>query len=128
MAILFCLLVNKQGQSRVCQYYNEKYRTIEQRTALEGEIIRRCLQRSETQCSFVEYRDIKVVYRRYASLFFIVGIDEQENELATLEFIHLIVETMDRYFENVCELDIVRAALFLCFVFVFLFYIQEEEV
>ncbi|KAL0015632.1 hypothetical protein SO802_002701 [Lithocarpus litseifolius] len=28
------------------------------------------------------------------------------NELATLEFIHLLVETMDRHFGNVCELDI----------------------
>ncbi|KAF3621721.1 AP-4 complex subunit sigma-1 [Capsicum annuum] len=29
-----------------------------------------------------------------------------ENELAILEFIHLLVETMDRHFGNVCELDI----------------------
>ena len=28
------------------------------------------------------------------------------NELAYLEFIHNLVETMDKYFENVCELDI----------------------
>lgn len=32
--------------------------------------------------------------------------DESENELAYLEFIHSLVETLDRYFENVCELDI----------------------
>jgi AP-4 complex subunit sigma-1 len=37
-----------------------------------------------------------------------VGVDddESENELAYLEFIHSLVETLDRYFENVCELDI----------------------
>ena len=29
-----------------------------------------------------------------------------QNELAVLEFIHALVETLDRYFENVCELDI----------------------
>ena len=28
------------------------------------------------------------------------------NELAILELIHCLVETLDRYFENVCELDI----------------------
>ena len=28
------------------------------------------------------------------------------NELAYLEFIHNLVETLDKYFENVCELDI----------------------
>jgi hypothetical protein len=30
----------------------------------------------------------------------------QQNELGILEFIHAFVETLDRYFENVCELDI----------------------
>ena len=30
------------------------------------------------QCSFLEYKNHKIVYRRYASLFFIVGIDSQE--------------------------------------------------
>jgi hypothetical protein len=38
---------------------------------------------------------------RYASLFFIVGcLGKNENELETLEFIHCLVETMDRYFER----------------------------
>ncbi|RZC27822.1 AP-4 complex subunit sigma isoform B [Glycine soja] len=59
-----------------------------------------------SQCSFVEHRNYKIVYRRYASLFFLVGVDDDENELAILEFIHLLVETMDRHFGNVCELDI----------------------
>ena len=30
------------------------------------------------QCSFVEHRNYKVIYRRYASLFFLVGIDNGE--------------------------------------------------
>ncbi len=30
------------------------------------------------QCSIIEYRGYKIVYRRYASLFFIVGIDAEE--------------------------------------------------
>lgn len=84
-----------------------------ERTALESEIIRKCLSRSELQCSFLEYRGYKVIYRRYASLFFIVGtkpsVDEeenQENELGMLEFIHTLVETMDRWAGSICELDI----------------------
>ncbi|CAI5534594.1 unnamed protein product [Closterium sp. Naga37s-1] len=104
MTIRFILLVNKQGQTRVAQYY--EYMRLEERRALEGEIVRKCLARSEQQCSFVEHRNYKVIYRRYASLFFLVGVDGEENELAVLEFIHCIVETMDRYFGNVCELDI----------------------
>lgn len=29
-----------------------------------------------------------------------------QNELAILEFIHCLVETLDRFFSNVCELDL----------------------
>ena len=35
------------------------------------------------------------------------GIDSDDNELASLELIHLFVETMDKYFGSVCELDVV---------------------
>jgi len=87
--------------------------SMAERTALESEIIRKCLSRSELQCSFLEYRGYKVVYRRYASLFFIVGTkptpeeeENQENELGMLEFIHTLVETMDRWAGSICELDI----------------------
>lgn len=104
MGIRFVLFVNKQGQTRLAQYY--EHLSIDERRALEGEIVRKCLARTDQQCSFVEHRNYKVVYRRYASLFFLVGVDNDENELAILEFIHLFVETMDRHFGNVCELDI----------------------
>ena len=86
---------------------------MEERTALESEIIRKCLSRSETQCSFLEYRGYKVIYRRYASLFFIVGTkpdhagtENTENELGMLEFIHNLVECMDKWAGSICELDI----------------------
>ncbi len=122
MPIKFFLMVNKQGQTRLAQYLPLQYRpfsvcrftcsvhmcvryydwlTIEERGALEGEIVRKCLGRSENQCSFIEYRNYKCVYRRYASLFFIVGVDSDQNELSILEFIHAVVETLDKYFENV---------------------------
>lgn len=56
----------------------------------------------------IYYRqDKKVVYKRYASLFFIACIDKDDNELIILEQIHLFVEVLDRYFGNVCELDII---------------------
>jgi AP-1 complex subunit sigma 1/2 len=59
-------------------------------------------------CNFIEWRsDKKIVYKRYASLFFIACVDANDNELITLEMIHLYVEVLDRYFGNVCELDII---------------------
>lgn len=105
MTIQFVLLVNKQGQTRLAKYTDQSL-SVEERRALEGEIVRKCLARSEKQCSFTQHRNFKVVYRRYASLFFLVGVDDEENELAILEFIHCLVETLDRYFSNVCELDL----------------------
>ena len=47
------------------------------------------------------------MYRRYAGLFFCVCVDANDNELAYLEAIHLFVEVLDSFFDNVCELDLV---------------------
>jgi AP-1 complex subunit sigma 1/2 len=41
------------------------------------------------------------LYGRYASLFFITGIESEDNELITLEIVHRFVEILDRYFGNV---------------------------
>lgn len=49
----------------------------------------------------------KIVYRRYAGLFFCVCVDVNDNELAYLEAIHFFVEVLDQFFGNVCELDLV---------------------
>ena len=104
MPIKFVLLVNRQGQTRLAKYTD--FLSVAERTALEGEIVRKCLQRKESECSFIEHHDCKLIFRRYASLFFIVGVDGPENELSILEFIHCLVETFDRYFVEVCELDV----------------------
>ena len=34
-------------------------------------------------------------------------MDDDENEMICLAFIHRIVEALDRYFGNVCELDVI---------------------
>jgi hypothetical protein len=39
-------------------------------------------------------------------LFQILADVFEQNELSILEFIHSLVETMDKYFESVCELDV----------------------
>jgi AP-4 complex subunit sigma-1 len=105
--IKFLVLVNKQGQTRLARYYEDRLDlSIEERSTQEADIVRKCLMRGEQQCAFFEYRGYKIAYRRYASLFFVVGTDEDENDLAILEFIHALVETLDRHFDNVCELDI----------------------
>ncbi|KAM7020293.1 AP-4 complex subunit sigma-1 isoform 3-T4 [Passerculus sandwichensis] len=102
--IKFFLMVNKQGQTRLSRYY--EHVEINKRTVLEAEVIKNCLSRSKDECSFVEYKDFKLVYRQYAALFIVVGIDQTENEMAVYELIHNFVEVLDKYFSRVSELDI----------------------
>lgn len=54
-----------------------------------------------------QFRNYKIIYKRYAGLFFSICVDITDNELTYLEIIHLFVEVLDQYFGNVCELDIV---------------------
>ncbi|KAJ9513778.1 hypothetical protein QJQ45_015534, partial [Haematococcus lacustris] len=107
MTVKFVLLVNKQGQTRLAKYFTE-HLTTDERRALEGEVVRKCLSRTDKQCSFFGLRQYQIVYRRYASLFFMLGVDEEENELAMLELIHCFVEVLDKHFGQVCELDIMN--------------------
>ena len=73
-----CFIVNDSLKklTRLAQYYN--FLSVKERITLEGELIRKCLSRNETQCLFLEHRQYKVIYRRYASLYFIIGVDNDE--------------------------------------------------
>lgn len=43
-----------------------------------------------------------MIYRRYASLYFVCGVTVDENELNALEIVHRYVESLDEHFGNVC--------------------------
>lgn len=77
------------------------------KTRASRELIAQILSRPPKMCNFIEWQDKKVIYKRYASLYFIACVDKDDNELILLEQIHLFVEVLDRYFGNVCELDII---------------------
>ena len=83
-------------------------RQDEEKIKLKGEVHRLIAPRDQKhQSNFVEFRALKIVYRRYAGLFFCVCVDANDNELAYLEAIHFFVEVLDAFFGNVCELDLV---------------------
>lgn len=89
----------------------------DEKTKLSSEVHRIVASRDQkSQSNFVEvvkkdskskFRNYKIVYRRYAGLYFCFVVDAADNELATLESIHLFVEVLDMFFKNVCELDLV---------------------
>ena len=103
--IQYLLLQNRQGKTRLSKYYRPY--TDEEKTKLEGEIHRLVTTRDPKFTNFVEFRSYKLIYRRYAGLFFTLCVDVNDNELLYFESIHLFVELLDQFFGNVCELDLV---------------------
>ncbi|KAA8901694.1 AP-1 complex subunit-like protein [Sphaerosporella brunnea] len=107
MAISFILLLSRQGKVRLAKWFathsdREKAKAVREISTL-------VLGRKKGACAFVEWKDQTLVYRRYASLYFVFATPSShyDNPLITLEIMHRYVQTLDAYFGNVCELDIV---------------------
>jgi AP-1 complex subunit sigma 1/2 len=81
--------------------------SLSQKNSYLQEVSQLVISRSASECSFLVWQDKKIVYRRFASLLFILVIESDENELLALEIIQFIVEVFDKYFSSVCELDII---------------------
>lgn len=105
MAFQYILLLSRQGKTRLSKWF-ETY-SVKDKTKIIRDVTTLVLSRKNKMSNFLEYKDSKIVYRRYASLYFIAGIEAEDNELLALEVIHRYVEQMDKYFGNVCELDII---------------------
>jgi AP-1 complex subunit sigma 1/2 len=105
MGVHFFLLVSRQGKTRLTKWFSQY--TAKEKTRAVRELTATVLSRPPKMCNFIEWQDKKVIYKRYASLYFIACVDKNDNELIVLEHIHIFVEVLDRYFGNVCELDII---------------------
>jgi AP-1 complex subunit sigma 1/2 len=97
--------MSRQGKVRLAKWYStysqkERARVVKETTPL-------VLSRPLKLCNFVDWKNLKLVYKRYASLYFLCGVDAADNELLVLEIIHQFVEVLDMYFGNVCELDLI---------------------
>jgi len=84
--------------------------------AQRAEVIRECFnlvsKRSEKACYILEEtksfgKNVRLIYRLYATLYFVFAVDESESELSIVDLIQVFVEALDANFENVCELDLV---------------------
>ncbi|PTU19863.1 hypothetical protein P175DRAFT_0532807 [Aspergillus ochraceoroseus IBT 24754] len=105
MAIHYLILLSRQGKVRLAKWFTTL--SPKDKAKIIKDVTQLVLSRRTRMCNFLEYKDTKVVYRRYASLFFIAGCASTDNELITLEIVHRYVEQMDKYYGNVCELDII---------------------
>ncbi|XP_023334213.1 AP-1 complex subunit sigma-2 isoform X2 [Eurytemora carolleeae] len=103
--IHFILLFSRQGKLRLQKWYEA--RETSEKKKIVRDLTSTILSRKPKMSNFIEYRDLQIVYKRYASLFFCFAIDREDNELGALEVIHRYVEVLDKYFGSVCELDII---------------------
>ena len=119
--IHFLFLHSKYGKTRLSKWYHKPRPGTERSSYTQREkarIVRQVVDavlvqsQAKNACNFLDYatgagEEVRIVFKRYASLYFIVGIDRDDNELLALTFIQMYVEALDRYFSNVCELDLV---------------------
>merc|ERR1712156_1039147 len=101
----FMILFSRQGKVRLQKWFHAI--ADKDRKKICRDIVNIVLQRRPKMSNFVDFMGHKIVYKRYASLYFCCAVDQDDNELEVLEVIHRYVETLDKYFGSVCELDII---------------------
>ncbi|GAA5838601.1 hypothetical protein JCM9279_003291 [Rhodotorula babjevae] len=116
------LIFNNSGKPRLSKFYSPS--SPKTRAAILQRIYTLVSVRDDSQCNFVELpagfgfgdhgekddseqEDLRVIYRHYATLYFAFVVDQSESELGILDLIQVFVESLDRCFENVCELDLI---------------------
>ncbi|XP_010939294.1 AP-3 complex subunit sigma [Elaeis guineensis] len=104
------IVMNTQGKPRLVKFYD--FQPPEKQQELIRSVYGVLSERADNVSNFVEADAIfgpgtQLVYKHFATLYFVFVFDSAENELAMLDLIQVFVETLDRCFKNVCELDMV---------------------
>jgi len=112
------LIFNTSGVSRLTKFYTPLHQSTQ---SVVQKIFSLVNTRPAGLCNFLDAPELeeflgfkgdaderwRVVYRSYATLYFVFVVDGAESELGILDLIQVLVESLDRAFENVCELDLV---------------------
>ncbi|MFH4975704.1 hypothetical protein AB6A40_002413 [Gnathostoma spinigerum] len=105
------LVFNNHGKPRLLKFY--QHYPEEEQQHIVRETFQLLSKRDDNVCNFLEGglliggSDYKLIYRHYATLYFVFCVDSSESELGILDLIQVFVEILDRCFENVCELDLI---------------------
>ncbi|KAI5776607.1 clathrin adaptor complex small chain-domain-containing protein [Geopyxis carbonaria] len=115
------LVFNNQGAPRLTKFYSQIEVPLQQR--LLSQIFSLISNRSPSACNFLPLppllagsnswntsdadEPLTLLYRHYATLYFIVISDSLESPLGLLDLIQVFVQALDQLFENVCELDLI---------------------
>uniref|UniRef100_A0A2K5NE42 AP complex mu/sigma subunit domain-containing protein n=1 Tax=Cercocebus atys TaxID=9531 RepID=A0A2K5NE42_CERAT len=115
------LIFNNHGKPRLSKFYQPYSEDTQQQ--IIRETFHLVSKRGENVCNFLEGglliggSDNKLIFffffffffetEHYATLYFVFCVDSSESELGILDLIQVFVETLDKCFENVCELDLI---------------------
>ncbi|XP_064472072.1 AP-3 complex subunit sigma-2-like isoform X1 [Ornithodoros turicata] len=140
------LVFNNHGKPRLTKFY--QFYPEDSQQQIIRETFQLVSKRDDNVCNFLEGgtliggSDYKIIYRHYATLYFVFCVDSSESELGILDLIQIrenwkvvenfqyvkfweksgsvqncavtacaakqvFVETLDKCFENVCELDLI---------------------
>ena len=106
------LIINNHGKPRLVKFYQSLSGEDEQQSVIRR-VFQQIAQRPDSFCNYLEgsipeWGDTtKIIYRHYATLYFVFAVDQQESDLGILDLIQVFVESLDKCFENVCELDLI---------------------
>ncbi|KAG8096902.1 hypothetical protein GUJ93_ZPchr0013g33918 [Zizania palustris] len=104
------MVMSTQGKPRLLKFYS--FQPPEKHQDLVRGVFQLLSARPDSVSNFVQADAIfgpgvKLVYKHLATLYFVFVFDSSENELAMLDLVQVFVETLDKCFKNVCELDVV---------------------
>lgn len=97
------IIVNNHGKPRLTKFYQSVGSE-----AVQQSVIRRVFSqvsaRPDSFCNYLEgivpewgsQNEVKLIYRHYATLYFVFAVDQQESDLGILDLIQVFVETLDK--------------------------------
>lgn len=63
----------------------------------------------ENDCNFVRLAELgnnTLVFRKFASLYFVCLVDDYESQFAIIDLIRIVVDLLDEIFKNCREMDV----------------------
>ncbi|TFJ80284.1 hypothetical protein NSK_008427 [Nannochloropsis salina CCMP1776] len=106
------IIVNNHGRPRLVKLYQSVIGEEAQQSVIR-KVFQQVAQRPDSFCNYLDGsipewgEGVKLIYRHYATLYFVFAVDQQESDLGILDLIQVFVEALDKCFENVCELDLI---------------------
>ncbi|KAG6432922.1 hypothetical protein SASPL_104513 [Salvia splendens] len=98
------IIMNDQGKPRLIKFY--EFQPPEKQQELVRSIYRVLCSRAENVSNFIKADslfgpDVRLVYKTFATLYFVFIFDKSENELAVIDLMQVFVETLNKCFREV---------------------------